>query len=42
MLQHFLGHTDIKTTLDTYCDVFEKFEQEHINNAEAYLNQIMA
>lgn len=42
VLQHFLGHTDIKTTLDTYCDVFEKFEQEHINNAEAYLNQIMA
>lgn len=42
VLQHLLGHTDIKTTLDTYCDVFEKFEQEHINNAEAYLNQIMA
>ncbi|MEZ3421705.1 MAG: site-specific integrase [Eubacterium sp.] len=42
VLQHLLGHTDIKTTLDTYCDVFEKFEQEHIHNAEAYLSKIMA
>lgn len=37
VLQKILGHTDIKTTLNTYCDVFEAYEAEHIVQAEAYL-----
>lgn len=42
VLQHNLGHRDIKTTLDTYCDIFEKFDQEHLRNAEKYMNKILA
>ncbi len=37
VLQKQLGHTDIKTTLDTYCDVFEAYSQSHMDAAETYL-----
>ena len=36
-LQKILGHRDITTTLNTYCDCFEKYEQEHLNVADEYL-----
>lgn len=37
VLQKILGHTDIKTTLDTYCDVFNEFEKQHRDNTFEYL-----
>ena len=37
VLQKILGHTDIKTTLDTYCDVFNAFEKKHRDNTFEYL-----
>ena len=37
VLQKILGHTDIKTTLDTYCDVFNAFEKKHRDNTYEYL-----
>ena len=37
VLQKILGHRDIKTTLDTYCDVFNEFEQQHRETAYKYL-----
>lgn len=39
VLQMLLGHTDIKTTLNTYCDAFDSFKQEHINNSVEYLKK---
>lgn len=39
VLQKILGHTDIKTTLDTYCDVFNEFEKQHRDNTFEYLKQ---
>lgn len=39
VLQKILGHTDIKTTLDTYCDVFNAFEKKHRDNTFEYLKQ---
>ena len=40
-LQKRLGHTDIKTTLDTYCDVFEKFDKEASDRADAYMQDLL-
>ena len=37
VLQKILGHTDIKTTLDIYCDVFNTFEKKHRDNTFEYL-----
>lgn len=37
VLQKKLGHTDIKTTLNTYCDVFEQFEKQSDDSAYEYL-----
>lgn len=37
VLQKMLGHTDIKTTLDVYCDVFNSFEKKHRDNTFEYL-----
>lgn len=39
VLQILLGHTDIKTTLNTYCDAFDSFKQEHIDNSVEYLRK---
>lgn len=39
VLQKILGHTDIKTTINTYCDVFTEYEQKHINAQTEYLKQ---
>ena len=42
VLQRLLGHTDIQTTLNTYCDVFENFEETYIEKTQEYYknNQI--
>ena len=37
VLQKILGHTDIKTTLDVYCDVFNAYEKKHRDNTFEYL-----
>lgn len=34
VLQMLLGHTDIKTTLNTYCDAFDNFKSEHIKKLQ--------
>lgn len=39
VLQALLGHTDIRTTLNTYCDAFSDFKSEHIINSVNYLKQ---
>lgn len=39
VLQHLLGHTDISTTLNTYCDVFQKFNDENLAIAEEYMKK---
>lgn len=39
VLQMLLGHTDIKTTLNTYCDAFDSFKNEHIDRATDYLKK---
>lgn len=40
VLQHLLGHSDIRITLNTYCDAFESFQQENIAMADEYLAQM--
>ena len=39
VLQTLLGHKDIKTTLNTYCDAFAEFQNEHIKLFENYLEK---
>ena len=36
VLQHLLGHSDIKITLNTYCDAFENFQHENIAKTDEY------
>lgn len=36
VLQHILGHSDIKITLNTYCDAFESFQNENIAKTDEY------
>ena len=37
VLQQKLGHKNISTTLDTYCNVFEKFENKQDDVFNSYL-----
>lgn len=37
IVQRILGHTDIRITLNTYCDVFDTFENKYIEQAQSYL-----
>ncbi len=37
VLQTLLGHTDIKTTLNTYCDTFAEYQDEGIEKVNKYL-----
>lgn len=37
ILQKLLGHTDIKITMNTYCDAFEQFETENIRRVNDYM-----
>lgn len=36
VLQHLLGHSDIRITLNTYCDAFENFQHENIAKTDEY------
>ena len=36
VLQHILGHSDIKITLNTYCDAFENYQNENIAKTDQY------
>lgn len=38
VLQGLLGHTDIKITMNTYCNAFNEFQTEHINRYNEYLS----
>lgn len=40
VLAHMLGHTDIKITLNRYCDAFEQFQNESLIKANRYLSEI--
>ncbi|MGN0535145.1 MAG: tyrosine-type recombinase/integrase [Eubacterium sp.] len=37
VLQHQLGHADISTTLNTYCDVFDNYSETYVDKTENYL-----
>lgn len=37
VLQTILGHRDISTTLNVYCDCFKKYELEHLDVANEYM-----
>lgn len=39
VLQKILGHTDIRVTLDTYCDVFQKYSYENLAIADSYMEK---
>lgn len=39
VLQNILGHTDIRVTLDTYCDVFQKYSNENLAIADSYMKK---
>ena len=39
ILQTILGHTDIKTTLNTYCDAFDDYQYKHIDVMQEYLTE---
>ena len=36
VLQHILGHSDIRITLNTYCDAFENFQKENLAKTDEY------
>lgn len=40
VLQHLMGHSDIKVTLDTYADVFDNFQSISVEKSDSYLNQV--
>ncbi len=40
VLQKILGHADIETTLNTYCDVFEEYENDALTKAEEYMQKL--
>lgn len=39
VLQTTLGHKDIKITLNTYCDVFDKFENKYLEKVDEYIER---
>lgn len=39
VLQHQLGHTDISTTLNTYCDVFDSYSDKYLDKTQEYFAQ---
>ncbi len=40
VLQHLMGHSDIKVTLDTYADVFDNFQSISVEKADSYLTEV--
>ena len=39
VLQNLLGHTDIRVTLNTYCNAFDKLQNDNIDTANEYLKR---
>lgn len=39
-LKKLLGHEDIETTLNTYCDVFERLQSDNIRQYEQYMQSL--
>lgn len=39
VLSKIMGHADIRTTLEVYCDVFANYEKQHANRTYEYLKQ---
>lgn len=39
VLAKILGHKNIRTTLEVYCDVFGEYERKHSTNAMSYLEE---
>jgi len=39
VLQKIMGHKDLKTTLEIYCDVFEEYERTHTARTNEYIMQ---
>ena len=39
ILSKTLGHADIRTTLEVYCDIFDNYEKQHSNRTYDYLNK---
>ena len=37
VLSKILGHADIRTTLEIYCDIFDNYEKQHANRTYDYL-----
>lgn len=37
VLQTLLGHTDIKITMNTYCDAFDKYQSDNIVKVNEYM-----
>lgn len=40
VLQLLLGHTDIRITLNTYCNAFDRFQTENIEKVNEYLQSL--
>lgn len=38
VLQKILGHTDITVTMNTYCDAFDSYTNEHFDIAQQYMH----
>lgn len=39
VLSKIMGHADIRTTLEIYCDVFDNYEKQHSNRTYDYLSK---
>ncbi len=40
VLSKILGHSDIEITLNTYCDVFDSYENDALKQAEDYFKRM--
>lgn len=40
ILQKLLGHTDIRVTMNTYCDAFDQFQNENIEKLNDYMQNL--
>ncbi len=42
VLQSLLGHSDIRITLNTYCDAFEDYQNKHVDVFEQYMDDLFS
>lgn len=40
VLKAFLGHMDVSTTINTYVDIFNKFQNEEVQKYEDYMKDV--